>query len=132
VSGFSPAVKAQFWHEIFGSPLCVLKFFISQLVLCFPSSDPLYVLCFCPVLDQRAGRCCSLPVCSSPSVPALILLVDLPVSTVLALSFILIPTGLCLIRSGLSFRLGASPLSWSCLLIPMFMRLVCCLVVIPW
>jgi hypothetical protein len=90
------------------------------------------VLCFGPVLDQRAGRCCSLSVCLSPSVPRLIFLVDLPVSVVLALSVILIPAGLCLIRSGLSFQSGASPLSWSFLLIPVFTRLVCCLVVIPW
>jgi hypothetical protein len=112
--------------------LCVLEFFISQLVLCFPRSDPLCVLCFGPVLDQRAGRCCSLPACSSPSVPVLILLIDFSVSAVLALNFVLIPVGLCLIQSSLNFWSGASPLSWCCLLILVFTRLVCCLVVIPW
>jgi hypothetical protein len=78
--------RLDFGTELFGSALCVLEFFISQSVLCFPCSDPLCVLCFGPVLDQHAGRCCSLPTCSSPSVPGLILLVDLPVSAVLALS----------------------------------------------
>jgi hypothetical protein len=132
VSVFSPAVKARFWHRAFW--FCLVRSRVLHLTVGFVF--PLFRSTLRVVLRSSLG-----------SARRSVLF---PAHVFIALSsrthfarrsscvcgtssqFVLIPAGLYLIRSGLSFRSGASPLSWSCLLIPVFTRLVCYLVVIPW